>query len=60
MEKHAHTMWKACLKEEIIHPYLQDNDYIYFASSFKNKGIMTVSESNDIKTYKINFSSKQI
>lgn len=53
-------MWKACLKEEIIHPYLQDNDYIYFASSFKNKGIMTVSESNDIKTYKINFSSKQI
>jgi hypothetical protein len=51
-------MWRACLKPETSNPYLQDNDYIYFASSFKSKGIMTVEESEDHKTYTINFPSK--
>jgi len=36
-------MWKAETKEESQVKYLKDNDYIYFVSSVKNKGTMSVN-----------------
>lgn len=59
IEKHAHTMWRAHKKESISTTYLQDNDYIYFVSSFKNKGTMVVQPKEDRRLFDLQFISKQ-
>jgi hypothetical protein len=51
-------MWQISAKQANRHPYLQDNDYIYFASSFKEKGTMTVEEHRDSKVHHVVFTNK--
>jgi hypothetical protein len=46
-------MWKIQIKEQKMDGYLQDNDYIYFMSSLKNKGIMNVECDQDGSNYSI-------
>lgn len=58
IEKHAHTMWLTDKKEPNSSLYLQDNDYIYFVSSFKNKGTMVIEEGNNT-SYNVEFVNKQ-
>lgn len=58
LEKHSHTMWKAQAKSQSHVKYLQDNDYIYFVSSIKNKGAMTVTCNEDSNSCVLDFVSQ--
>jgi hypothetical protein len=43
IEKHIHTMWRAKKIDKVTHPFLDNNDYIYFISSNKNRGLMNIT-----------------
>lgn len=53
IEKHPHTMWRAQKKQSKRTLFLNDNDYVYFVSSLKNKGTMLVSPTDQGKSYRL-------